>query len=1061
MRRHTSATFIAALATAAALCLVGTGAAAATMVQVDQFGASGTGAGQLHGVSQLTVNKTTGETYIVEGFNRRVSVFDSSGRFLRMWGYDVDAAQPGTGFEICDRTGSCKVGEFGSATGQLGNPGGIAVNETTGDVYVAEGSIGRVQQFDAEGHFIRAWGWNVDATTPGTEFEICPATDTCQAGSFGAGDGQFGANGNSTAVIDQASGDLYVVDPGNGRIQEFDAAGHFLGLIGSEGSGDGQFDHHAPYYIDRDSAGNLYAGGGLNEQAITEFDSSGNFVKKLDVPPLLGSITKGLAIDQTDDHLFVARVVGAETLIQEFDSSGAFVATHAVGQHFSSVEGLTFAYSPKRLFVVDRDAVSVLAAAAPEAIAGGVAPRTDTEARLNGWIDPNGQPTTYRFEYGPDASYGTSLPAGPGTDTGSGASPVSVSRQLTGLQPGATYHYRVVAEYSGGSVASPDQTFSTRTAAEMSPPARGMELVSSPNKGNQSAGTTEGKSFAPDGSQAYWIVAGGAPGATTGSNNLFLSTRSSEGWNSVSVTPPPAEQFGKGDYHYKLLDVSKSRRQFLFFVDQGILASTPYALARVDLDRGSTVLQEFPSGNVDDEMKLVNGNADDLSHVIYPNPADGLLYDYGSGTPKLVSVMPDGSTPSCGIAQPYGWHPNQSNWVAADGSRAFFISAGDDCSSAPRLYLRNLATETTVPVTAAPDHGPLGDTILVKAAPDARRAVFVSETALTADDENSSWDVYRYTEGAPLDCLTCDLGDAQVKLDNLSVKEQTVLASDDLSHVYFASEKQLLPGARPGSENVYVWANGQVRFVAATNFPRSADLTPDGSELLFETNDASLTADDTGNSLQLYLYDDDNRSMECVSCKRSGYSTVGVGDPYYPRSFAQLSADGSTIAFVTVARLVPEDVNNTGDIYEWRDGVLRLVTDGETKFPIGLADTLPRGIDETGQSILFTAAARLTGFEQETTANVYVARIGGGFTPKVPAQPCVEDSCQGPLQVPPGLPGAGSAGVDGGGNVREKPAARKHKKKQRKHAKKRAHGRKKGHAKKQRSQAKHGVARHG
>jgi hypothetical protein len=1059
VRRLPSATFIAALAVAVALCLVAAASAAASMVQVDQFGAPGTGAGQLSNPTQIAVNETTGETYVVESFNRRVSVFDSDGRFLRMWGWDVDADQPGTGFEICDRTGSCKTGAFGSGTGQLGNPAGIAVNETTGDVYVAELSNRRVQQFDAEGNPIRAWGWNVDATTPGTEFEICPATDTCQAGSGGNGNGQFAAtNGNGRIAIDRTSGEVYVADPGNSRIEKFDAQGNFLTAIGSAGSGPGQFPSHAPYYIGLDSSGHLYAGGGLSGNGITEFDSAGNFVAKLEVPPLLGSETVGIAVDQADDHLYVARVAGPETVIQELDSAGTPVGTHAVGERFTSVQGLGLVSSPQRLLVANGNVVSVLGEAAPEAIAAGVAPRTDTGARLNGYVDPNGSATSYRFEYGLDSTYGTSVPAGPGAEAGSGAGPIPVSRQLTGLRPGSTYHYRVVAEWAGGTVASPDRTFSTRTPAEMSPPARGIELVSNPNKGNQNVSTTEGQSFAPDGSQAYWIVAGGAPGATTGSNNLFLATRSNEGWSSIGVTPPPAEQFGNGDYHYKLLEVSKSRRQFLFFVDQGILSPTPYALARVDLDRGSTILQEFPTGNVDDQIKLVNGNADDLSHVVYPNPADGQLYDYGSGEPKLVSVLPNGSPPSCGIAERYGWHPNENSWLAADGSRAFFISAGDDCSSPPRLYQRNLATETTVPVAPVPDHGPLGDTVLIKASADARRAIFISETALVPGDENSNWDIYRYSEAAPLDCLTCDLGDAQVKTVGL-FDEQPVMVSDDLSHVYFLSRKPLLPGARPSSDNVYVWSGGQVRFVTATTFTGEWNTTPDGSKLLLESEDGRLTTDETGNSQQLYLYDDGNGSIECVSCSRSGASTVPVGDPNFPRSFRQLSADGSTVAFVTVARLVPEDVNGTGDVYEWRDGVLRLVTDGETKFPIGLADALPRGIDETGQSILFSAAARLTGFEEETTANLYVARIGGGFTPKVPPPRCVEDSCQGPLQAPPALPGAGSAGVDGGGNLREKSAARKHRKKHRKHAKKR-HARKKGHAKK-RANAKHGVARHG
>jgi streptogramin lyase len=85
-------------------------------------------------------------------------------------------------------------------------------------------------------------------------------------------------------------------------------------------------------------------------------------------------------------------------------------------------------------------------------------------ATLNGMINPEGQPTTYHFEWGTTAAYGTQLP-NPDASVGSDRGAHEVSLALTGLQPGTTYHYRLVASNCGGcasgTIAGRDQTFTT------------------------------------------------------------------------------------------------------------------------------------------------------------------------------------------------------------------------------------------------------------------------------------------------------------------------------------------------------------------------------------------------------------------------------------------------------------------------------------------------------------------------------------------------------------------------------------------------------------------------
>ena len=84
-----------------------------------------------------------------------------------------------------------------------------------------------------------------------------------------------------------------------------------------------------------------------------------------------------------------------------------------------------------------------------------------TEATLNTTVNPNGSATTYQFEYGTTAEYGSKAPASP-KSIGSGTSPVEVSEKIEGLAPETTYHFRLVAtNEKGATVEGEDQTFTT------------------------------------------------------------------------------------------------------------------------------------------------------------------------------------------------------------------------------------------------------------------------------------------------------------------------------------------------------------------------------------------------------------------------------------------------------------------------------------------------------------------------------------------------------------------------------------------------------------------------
>jgi hypothetical protein len=93
-------------------------------------------------------------------------------------------------------------------------------------------------------------------------------------------------------------------------------------------------------------------------------------------------------------------------------------------------------------------------------------------ATLNGTINPNGVETKYYFEYGTTTSYGSYTAT---SNAGAGTTGVAVHAAVTGLAPGTTYYFRIVAssaigESFGGPVSfttQPPPTVTTSAASEV------------------------------------------------------------------------------------------------------------------------------------------------------------------------------------------------------------------------------------------------------------------------------------------------------------------------------------------------------------------------------------------------------------------------------------------------------------------------------------------------------------------------------------------------------------------------------------------------------------------
>lgn len=167
-----------------------------------------------------------GRLFVTDEFNKRISVFESGGKFLYKWGVE------------------------GANKGELKSPSGIAIDGTD-NVYVADQHNHRVTKFSDTGDYIDSWG------------------------SKGSDEGQFDMPWGLAVNV---AGNVYVADWRNDRIQKFSPEGGFLGSFGSSGQADGEFNR--PSSVDIDADGNIYVADWGNNR-VQIFDKHEKFTQVL------------------------------------------------------------------------------------------------------------------------------------------------------------------------------------------------------------------------------------------------------------------------------------------------------------------------------------------------------------------------------------------------------------------------------------------------------------------------------------------------------------------------------------------------------------------------------------------------------------------------------------------------------------------------------------------------------------------------------------------------------------------------------------------------------------
>jgi hypothetical protein len=657
-------------------------------------------------------------------------------------------------------------------------------------------------------------------------------------------------------------------------------------------------------------------------------------------------------------------------------------------------------------------------------------------ATLRAEIDPNGQATTYLFEYTTEASFRTKgfIGATKIPQTGVGIGTGSVQQRLGELQPDSAYRFRVVATNNPGTTVGSVRALRTDVVSPLFtlPDDRGWEMVSPVDKNGgeiQSFGENHGggvlQAAAQGGRVTYTSASSFADPLGSPGPNQYLSTRGEGSWSTENVTLPMlagtypeaansgvAYQLFSGDLGGAL--VSNGRRCRTSAATQCPVENAPLPGSGAPAGyrnyylrtSGPTFKALLASAAVANlaldsaHFELAFAAATpDLAHVILSTcaalttdateipgtegeciPAEANLYEWSGGALTLVNKLPGEAqgTPGAVLAA-------QSRAISADGSRVYFTELEDG-----PLYLREAGAPTKL---VAQTVG--GGWSFQTASADGALAFFIK-----------SGHLYRYAAATG---TSTDLTPAGEVLGVLG-------ASEDGTYVYYRTPAGLFLN-RSGSVTAIV---PQVDPASTPPATGNARLSADGHRLLF-VSEAELTTSTYDNrnlktgaaEPEVYLFSAPGTAgagTVCVSCNPSGERPIGAADlpgasangggdlaphVYKPRV---LSADAKHVFFESFDALAVSDTNGDRDVYQWEASGT-----GHCTIPSGCVDLISSGRSEGGASFLDASldgadAFFLTDGSLVPTdlgdVDVYDARVGGGFPTSTSVIPCFGDACQ-------------------------------------------------------------------
>jgi hypothetical protein len=495
----------------------------------------------------------------------------------------IDAFDPATNELLASFGNAGQLNGNNTPSGSFSLPCGLAVDQSNGDLYVADWGNNRIRVFDSTGAYQRTV---FDSTMNAPCGLAIDATDTLFVRNQSDGkvlrfdssgilsglryDPTNGTPGDesddtprATAVaVDPGTNHLYI-DVGS-QVRDYEQFGG--GLLATLGPLSGSYGTAADFGV----GGKVYVSDGASLRTFSAAITT--------IPDATTGAATDISATAATLNGTVDAAGGSEASCEfEYDTDGSYtspatvpcepagpypgfeaVHTDATGLtaattyhyriHATNVEIGSDSYGADRTFET----------AGPPAVSRTFVTGVDaTTATLNADLNPDGAATSWRFEYVDQQTFEASgfataakAPV-PDAELEAGA-PLTVSQPLSGLQPDTRYRYRLIATNPAGPLTGPERGFKTDPILGSTAPGRfpgqgflpdnrAWEMVTPPDKNGGTANAFGQKTVvSPDGDRIAYAVAaafGDVQGTGAAGTTQYVASRGGDGWSSHAMTP--------------------------------------------------------------------------------------------------------------------------------------------------------------------------------------------------------------------------------------------------------------------------------------------------------------------------------------------------------------------------------------------------------------------------------------------------------------------------------------------------------------------------------------------
>jgi hypothetical protein len=870
-----------------------------------------------------------------------------------------------------------QFGSEGEGAGQLEEGRGAAVEQSSGDVYIADRNNNRVEEWSKEGEFLRAWGWGVQNGEE--KLQTCTTGTGCRPGSGGGGAGQFTSPLGTAVDSDPLSasvGDVYVVDAGNNRVEKFGPDGEFLLMFGGEGSADGEFEglsNRQLASIAVNAEGDVYVGDANRVQrfsedgvyeatvlegageiealaaalggdvyalssdraGVREYDASGNEVVPVVPARDEGGEPRAIAAGP-GGSLFVDDDLDGTHSIRVYNAAGEETQAFDEGEE-DGAYGIGWSEAAGALYVVGIEGgrrVRIVPQPPPGPV---VRPRSElaseiepTTAGLHATVNPEDREGEgeYDFEYGTvpcaTVSCGSVTPVG---KLAASFESGEVETPLSGLKPETIYHFRVVATDSKGHrTVGPEATFTTAPAVK-------IEETSVSDIAATSA--TFSAELHPLGVAAGWRIEYDSEAAKLGTEEATIAGKGTLAAGSAGVTVSAHVQTGLSAataYYYRV--VAEDEREGAMYVVEGP--------DQTFTTQGEGETLALPDGRAWELVSPPARHGAPIKPIEEDAPvqaaADGGAIAYA--TVGAIEAAAEGNraierSTVLSTHGPEGWSSRDIATANENVTEGYLAGRGDGYL----LFSPDLSTALVEP---------RGTTPLPPLTPAAEQTLYL-----------------RHADGSFEALVTAANVEAGTHFGG---SLEFVGATPDLAHVVFSSTVSLINGKGPG---FYEWSAGRLQFLASggtlgsapishSAFNRRGAVASEGTRVFF-----------TAAGEHLYMFDTETEKTVQLDTVHEGEGATGFGRPeaFYQDTSVETGAQGTQVtrAFFTDSQELTRGASE-GSLYEYdtQTGALSDLTvpvnAGESAAVQGL---LP-GVSEDGSYVYAVAQGVLT-----TGANAY------------------------------------------------------------------------------------------